>query len=610
MSKGTALTTGSLGALNASLDVPVDSYGLLSIDLSGTFSGTITVTVSLDGATFRAIPVTSSVGVVDAGGTATAAGLYTLSVIGAKTARIKMTSYASGAAVVAAGASEAPGFNQASSIIEARSYGVLADGATDDTAAWGLALAAAAAGGGAVAVPAGTSVVTGLTVPAGVWLQGRGVGSVLKLKSGSNKHVVNLAGALARISDVRILGNSVGQTSGTFAGVAFTADDCSADSVRVEDAYKYGFYAPNVNRPAIRNCTVIDSLYIGIYVETTGAVDISDPVISGNRVDRSSLAAATISEGGIKVHGAAGKVVHRPRITNNHVEMPTSPVAAAAVAIETFGGVKRSVISGNTTSGGSIGISCDTSPSCSVSGNSVVGASLYGIEIVTSDNAAVVANTVDGASLTTRGIAVNGSVLSSKAVAITGNTVTACAAYGVRSQGAAQITISGNTVQLTGSAGIYVSGATYAAVTGNVVDDPALTMNDGIFFDGCTWLTCTGNAISGVDNNGVLIFATTAITIRAFVFANAIDISGGSSVSTNLSGGAVMSSESMVWGNSDGALTLLNQASNVRVVTKAGTPEGSIVAGIGSLCVRTDGGAVTTLYVKESGVGNTGWVAK
>jgi len=42
----------------------------------------------------------------------------------------------------------------------------------------------------------------------------------------------------------------------------------------------------------------------------------------------------------------------------------------------------------------------------------------------------------------------------------------------------------------------------------------------------------------------------------------------------------------------------------------AGTPEGSVTAKVGSLFVRTDGGAGSTLYVKESGTGNTGWVAK
>ena len=41
-----------------------------------------------------------------------------------------------------------------------------------------------------------------------------------------------------------------------------------------------------------------------------------------------------------------------------------------------------------------------------------------------------------------------------------------------------------------------------------------------------------------------------------------------------------------------------------------GTPEGAVTAPVGSLFTRTDGGASTTLYVKESGTGNTGWAAK
>lgn len=42
----------------------------------------------------------------------------------------------------------------------------------------------------------------------------------------------------------------------------------------------------------------------------------------------------------------------------------------------------------------------------------------------------------------------------------------------------------------------------------------------------------------------------------------------------------------------------------------AGTPEASVTAPIGTTYKRTDGGAGTSLYVKESGTGNTGWVAK
>ena len=47
----------------------------------------------------------------------------------------------------------------------------------------------------------------------------------------------------------------------------------------------------------------------------------------------------------------------------------------------------------------------------------------------------------------------------------------------------------------------------------------------------------------------------------------------------------------------------------VRDTSGAGSPEGAITANIGSTYRRTDGGASTSLYVKESGTGNTGWVA-
>lgn len=42
----------------------------------------------------------------------------------------------------------------------------------------------------------------------------------------------------------------------------------------------------------------------------------------------------------------------------------------------------------------------------------------------------------------------------------------------------------------------------------------------------------------------------------------------------------------------------------------SGTPEGVVTAPVGAVYHRTDGGTGTSFYVKESGTGNTGWVAK
>jgi hypothetical protein len=44
-------------------------------------------------------------------------------------------------------------------------------------------------------------------------------------------------------------------------------------------------------------------------------------------------------------------------------------------------------------------------------------------------------------------------------------------------------------------------------------------------------------------------------------------------------------------------------------ISGAGTPEGVVTAPIGSTFRRTDGSTNTTIYRKESGAGNTGWVA-
>ena len=62
-------------------------------------------------------------------------------------------------------------------------------------------------------------------------------------------------------------------------------------------------------------------------------------------------------------------------------------------------------------------------------------------------------------------------------------------------------------------------------------------------------------------------------------------------------------------------MTFQNVNSEIRfqgayVRAGSGTPEGAVTAPVGSLYLRTNGGAGTSLYVKESGSGNTGWIPK
>jgi hypothetical protein len=49
---------------------------------------------------------------------------------------------------------------------------------------------------------------------------------------------------------------------------------------------------------------------------------------------------------------------------------------------------------------------------------------------------------------------------------------------------------------------------------------------------------------------------------------------------------------------------------SLKLLQGAGTPEGNVIANVGSMYLRTDGGSSSTLYIKESGTGSTGWVGK
>jgi hypothetical protein len=63
-----------------------------------------------------------------------------------------------------------------------------------------------------------------------------------------------------------------------------------------------------------------------------------------------------------------------------------------------------------------------------------------------------------------------------------------------------------------------------------------------------------------------------------------------------------------VIGNS--TVTVLWLGGEVGWFKGTGDPENAVTAPIGSIYSRKDGGALTSFYVKESGTGNTGWVAK
>lgn len=61
--------------------------------------------------------------------------------------------------------------------------------------------------------------------------------------------------------------------------------------------------------------------------------------------------------------------------------------------------------------------------------------------------------------------------------------------------------------------------------------------------------------------------------------------------------------------NKGSSPALILGSSGPKVVSGSGTPEAAVTAPIGSIFLRSNGSAATTLYIKESGTGNTGWVS-
>ena len=110
-------------------------------------------------------------------------------------------------------------------MLDARTAGVTADGATDDTTALTARVATAASPfskSSIVLLPPGTTVVSGIDLPTGVMLKGHAYGSRLKLKNGSNRPVIRTAASdtqALRIENLTIDGNKANQSGGVSHGI-------------------------------------------------------------------------------------------------------------------------------------------------------------------------------------------------------------------------------------------------------------------------------------------------------------------------------------------------------------------------------------------------------
>lgn len=136
------------------------------------------------------------------------------------------------------------------------------------------------------------------------------------------------------------------------------------------------------------------------------------------------------------------------------------------------------------------------------------------------------------------------------------------------------------------------------ASTLTIADGKTLTVSNTLTFTGTDASSVafgTGGTVAYTANN-LSVFAATTSAQLAGVLSDETG-TGVSVFGTSPSFTTQITSPKVVW---TGA---------VQDLSGSGSPESVITAAIGSVYRRTDGGAATSLYVKESGAGNTGWVA-
>jgi parallel beta-helix repeat protein len=262
--------------------------------------------------------------------------------------------------------------------LDVRTFGALGDGQTDDTAAIHRARDAAGASG-ALQFPAGTYMVANLRLTASGQVWNLAPTATLKLKASANTDLIVMSGAGARLVGGRLDGNRSAQvSSGTC--VVMVGGGGVIQGTEILNCRGWGVYVYGADATKISGSVIHDISDAAIYVEN-GA---DDTTIDGNVVQRTTGAGA----GGIVVHGmqnTAG-VGSRTRITNNRVE------SVAQISIESWS--PASLIQGNTTIGGTMGISVGAADGTRILGNVVSGATDYGIEIGNTASVTVSGNTV------------------------------------------------------------------------------------------------------------------------------------------------------------------------------------------------------------------------
>lgn len=493
-----------------------------------------------------------------------------------------------------------------------RDYGAVGNGVADDTAAVQAAVNAAALVEGTVLVPAGKYFIGSSTtfanpsgegtfpryaiaIPNGVSILAR-KGAIFTERIDYNNRRVMI---YIKGSDVNITGltirNDYDQAGGSRptsipigAGDAFDPDLAQdIENVTIRDCTflrswyntKFSFHQTGGTRKA-RNIRIIDCRGTHETVPpTTGGLSsggynfrsnmpsrISDVQVRGCADDNSSVSAA------IGIYGVQNFVVTGNILNGSQID---------GAGIQTENGSDHGVIANNVLTNHYNHIWVDDSTNIvienNVMRNTTANSSFKGVRVTKQGYAEVPSPTVTG-------------------IAILGNNLRNC-----------NITIENFGTPV----GVPIFGD--IDVSHNRVALDGIAVSYGISVPGMVGTRVVTNAITGAVVSSIYI---SPITNQAVIVMGNITTKLGSEASVGLTIANTSAFRPIVVDNQfiNGAPSAPYPVSGtigaIRIYTSTGDPNGTASGPVGSIYLRADGGAGTSLYVKETGTGNTGWVAK
>tara|TARA_R110000782_G_scaffold153748_2_gene246180 strand:+ start:46 stop:1731 length:1686 start_codon:yes stop_codon:yes gene_type:complete len=474
--------------------------------------------------------------------------------------------------------------------------------------------------------------------------------SIIKLADAQTNNVIYFSNSTdIKIDGVEIDGNRTNQTGfyGLDDNFGIWFEDCGAtyvDNCIIRSTIGGGIRGRNCNRWHVRDNYITDvgSWPISCYLPGDAVADKEYIMVSGNYVDwedqsymvgQGDPAKGWDSDtpprpvcfaGGVSNDSDLPKTKDIYILNNTFKQKNTGGDGGfiAHIAGKNWG---DRLISGNKLYGGGMGISGGkncinsiiTDNTIVVPASSTMTDVAYGIEggaqVV---NTQMSGNMIDGGGHYTTGIQQQDS---SGNVVIEGGTIEGCLDYAVTHSNTGG---TGNT-NLTlrpgywkgGSSGagvIRIDGVEGSTVTGGVLDGAGVAVGAIEYI-----LGANVSAVSGVTFINPEGSSFVRLRQQSGVVAN-ISISGCSVPALDASdrylrdqtGGSASLGTGLKYTGCTNGYDILDLANNIISATDAGTPEGNLVAGVGSRYYRTNGGAGTTFYVKETLTTSSGWVGK